>query len=78
MAVIRPQTREKFSSVYEVPIIHPDTVVNTLAPRNRNMLAADTEVPATAMGYHSFICENERVMNPPKNPNRKLVRNQNQ
>ncbi len=75
---MRPQTALKLSRVYDVPTIHPDTVVPTLAPRNRKMLAADTAVPAIAMGYHSFTDAKVRVMNPPKNPKRKLTANQNQ
>lgn len=78
MTAMRPHRAEKFSRVYVVPTIQLETVVHMLAPRNRNTFVAETDVPATAIGYHSLTWVKERVMNPPKNPNSVHIANQNQ
>ena len=56
----------------------PDTVVQTLAPKNRNTFIPETAVPDIDTGNHSFICVKDKVMKPPKNPNNVLMTNQNQ
>jgi len=77
-ANISDQTSEKFSSVYDVPIIGAVIVVQTDAPKKRKTFMAETDVPEMAVGYHSFTWVKDSVMNPPENPKMKHIAIQNQ
>ena len=59
-------------------MMNADSVVNSEEPKKSIVFITETVVPATATGYHSFTCENDRVMNPAEIPNTKQTANQNQ